>query len=101
MLPAADFITVRNIWGTFTWMLLLEPLFLHKKLKHTKTNLSNLCDGGRLQFLPGHKQMSCVYVYSTSLVAHFALLYRKQNLILTSPLWEYTLIITNGSSSGK
>lgn len=31
MLPAADFVAVFNIWGTFTTLLLLAPLFQTKR----------------------------------------------------------------------
>lgn len=49
MLPAADFVTVHKIWGTFTLLLLLEPLFFLIKLQHANTSLSYPPKEGRLK----------------------------------------------------
>ena len=45
--------------------------------------------------------MSSVNIYYISFVAGLVHAYRKQNLMLTPSYQEYTLILTNGSSSGK
>lgn len=55
MLPAAYFVTVHKICGTFTSLLLLEALFLDKaliNLQQANTVSSNPPDGGRLHSLP-------------------------------------------------
>lgn len=89
MLPAANFVTVHKMWGTFTSVLLLDLLFFRQspdKLQHANTNLSNPPDEGRLQSLPDVNEC-LVYICSTSFAADLACLHRKQNLMLTPVIY--------------